>query len=97
MFVAVCRLDIHIAMASSLKDKRAVVQSAVTRVRSRFPISVAEVGSVGNLSVAVLGLAAVSNEAGHCRHVLEEAVRFIERLRLDAEVGDVEYDVLVAL
>lgn len=97
MFVAVCRLELNIAMATSLKDKRAVVQSAVSRVRRKFPIAVAEVESAGRLDLAVLGLAAVSNEAGHARHVVEEAARFIERLRLDADVGSVEYDVLIAL
>ena len=97
MFVAVCRLELHIAMASSLKDKRAVVQSTVSRVRAKFPVSIAEVEALSNLNVAVLGIAALSNEAGHALHVVEAVVRHVERLRLDAEVGHVDYETLVAL
>ncbi len=97
MFIAVCRLEIHIEAASSLKDKRSVVQSITVRLRNRFRVSVAEVEALEHRNLAILGLAAVSNDGGHARSVLEDAVRFLERTRLDADVGLVEFDVLSAL
>ena len=97
MFVAVCRLEIHIESASSLKDKRGVVQSLIHRVGNQFRVSIAEIEALEAHNLAVLGIATVSNDGGHARKMLEEAVRFIERTRLDAEVGQVEFDVLSAL
>ena len=46
------------------------------------------------LHVAVIGLAAVSNNAGHAREVIDAAIRFVERTRLDADIGAVEVDVV---
>ena len=95
MFVAVCRVELDIPGAESLKDKRQVLQSAVTRVRNRFAISIAEVEAQEQWNLAVLGLAAVSNEGGYARDLLERAVRFLEGARMDAEVTSVAYDVLI--
>jgi uncharacterized protein YlxP (DUF503 family) len=95
VFVAVCRVELDIPGAESLKDKRQVLQSAVTRVRNRFAISIAEVEAQEQWNLAVLGLAAVSNEGGYARDLLERAVRFLEGARMDAEVTSVAYDVLI--
>jgi uncharacterized protein YlxP (DUF503 family) len=97
VFVVVCRLEIHIEGASSLKNKRGVVQSIIRRVRNQFRVSIAEVDALEVHNLAVLGMAAVSNDGGHARGLLEEVVRFLERTRLDADVGLVEFDVLSAL
>lgn len=45
MYVAVCRLDLHIRSSQSLKEKRRVVRSVIERVRNKFGASVAEVAS----------------------------------------------------
>lgn len=96
MFVAVCRVDLHLPAAQSLKDKRSVVQSATSRMRQQFRLSIAEVDALDRHDLAVLGLAVVSREATHAREVLEEAVRYLERTRLDADVGAVEFEILSA-
>lgn len=96
-FVGVCRIELQLPGARSLKDKRAVVQSATMRLRRQFQVSVAEVEAQDVYRRAVLGLAAVSNQASHAQAVLEAAVRFIEDNRLDAEVSVVEMDVLPVL
>lgn len=97
MFVAVCRLEIHIEGANSLKDKRGVVQSIINRVRNQFRVSIAEVDAAEMHNLAVLGMAVVSNDGGHATGLLEDVVRYIERARLDADIGTVEFDVLSAL
>lgn len=96
MFVAVCRVDLHLPAAQSLKDKRSVVQSATARVRQQFRLSIAEVDALDRHDLAILGMAVVSREATHAREVLEEAVRYLERTRLDADVGAVEFEILSA-
>src|SRR5213076_2503551 len=44
MIVAVALFELHIEFAESLKDKRMVVKSLRDKLRSRFEMSVAEVG-----------------------------------------------------
>ncbi len=47
------------------------------RVRNQFNVSVAEVGGQDTWQVAVLGLAAVSEEGQEARRRLETAIDFI--------------------
>jgi uncharacterized protein len=96
MFVALCRVEVDIPGAFSLKDKRQVLQSIMSRVRNQFHISIAEVEAQETWNMAVLGLAVVSNQAGHAQEVLENVVRYLERARLDAEIGAVAFDVVQA-
>lgn len=95
MFVAVTRVELHIP-AASLKEKRAVVQSAIARIRNQFRVAIAEVDFQEQRNMAALGMATVSSDAGRAREVLEDAVRFLERTRLDADIGVVEFDVVAA-
>ncbi|MBM2811444.1 MAG: hypothetical protein HW416_2203 [Chloroflexi bacterium] len=94
MYVGACLVQIEIPGAESLKDKRAVLQSAMTRVRNQFHVSIAEVESQDRWTTGALGIAVVSNDAVHARAVLDRAVRFLERARLDASIGEVEFEIV---
>ena len=96
MFIAVARIEIHIPAAASLKDKRRVLQSVSRRLENEFRVSTAEIEAQEQWSLAVLGIAAVSGNAGHAREVIDAAIRYVDRSRLDAEIGAVDVDVLQA-
>jgi uncharacterized protein YlxP (DUF503 family) len=93
MYVGVCRVTLRLPGSASLKDKRQVIQSLSQRLRNNFGLAVAEVGENDLRQLALLGMTCVSNDARHARDILENAVRYIERARLDAEVLDTEMDV----
>jgi uncharacterized protein YlxP (DUF503 family) len=93
MFVGVLRLTFHIAHARSLKDKRRVVQKFRDRVRSRFDVSVAEVGAQDLHQRAVFGVAVVSGDAAVCDAVLEQVARAAESLG-DAVLTDRETELV---
>jgi uncharacterized protein YlxP (DUF503 family) len=57
-----------------LKDKRQVVLSIKDRLRNRLNVSIAEVDALDHRQLAVLGVAAVGNEAGHVRATLQQVV-----------------------
>jgi uncharacterized protein YlxP (DUF503 family) len=94
MYVAVCQMTLHIGMSASLKDKRQVVRSVLQRVRNRFEVAAAEVGTQESWQVATLGLSCVSGSAKHAQEVIERAARYVEESRPDVEVTDVQIDVL---
>jgi uncharacterized protein YlxP (DUF503 family) len=75
MYVGVLRLTFHVPHARSLKDKRSVVRKFRDRVRSRFDVSVAEVGAQDKLQLAVFGVSVVSGDASVCDSVLEQVAR----------------------
>lgn len=80
--------------SGSLKDKRQVVRSVSQRIRNKYQVAVAEVADNDAWQVASIGVACVANTARHCEEVLAEIVAFVERSRLDAEVTDVETEVI---
>jgi uncharacterized protein YlxP (DUF503 family) len=78
MFVGVLRLTFHVPHARSLKDKRRVILKFRDRVRSRFDVSIAEVGAQQKLQRAVFGVSVVSGDAAVCDSVLAQVARVAE-------------------
>jgi uncharacterized protein len=75
MVVGVLRLTLYIHGAASLKDKRQVLRKVVDRLRSRFNVSVAEVGDNDVWQRAVVGVCAVANDHRFINEVLDKCVR----------------------
>lgn len=80
--------------SGSLKDKRQIVRSLSQRIRNKFGAAVAEVADNEAWQLATIGVAVVSNSAHHCEQMLQEIVGYIESSRLDAELLDIETDVI---
>ena len=94
MHVGIARLELHMAENSSLKDKRMVVKSVTQRVRNRFNVAVAEVDTQDVWEVATLGIVCVSDDPRHSNEMLSKVLAFIESERLDAEVCDVQMELM---
>jgi len=78
----------------SLKDKRQVIRSLMQRIRNTYHAAVAEVADNDAWQTATIGVAVVSNSAQHCDQMLREIIAYAEESRLDAEVKDVEMEVI---
>ena len=96
MHVGIARVELHMPENSSLKAKRMVVKSVAQRVRNRFNVAVAEVDTQDVWGVATLGIVCISDDRRHSNEMLSKVLAFIESERLDAEVGDVQME-LIAL
>ena len=94
MHVGIARLELLIPENGSLKDKRMVVRSVAQRVRNRFNVAVAEVDTQDIWEVATLGIVCVSDDPRHSNEMLSKVLAFIESERLDAEVGDVQMELI---
>ena len=94
MNVAACVVTLHLFDTYSLKEKRSLVQSMMTRLRGRYNVSLAEVESQESLSLAVLGISCVNTAAAHAQQTIDSAVRFIDSQIVGrAEVVDVQTEV----
>lgn len=92
MIVGSLRVRLLVRESRSLKDKRQVIKSIKDRLRNSFNVSVAEVEAQDHRQLAVLGVAMVSNEAGHVRAALEEIVSALRKHPV-AELLDHEIEV----
>lgn len=94
MIIGSCQIVLHVPAAQSLKDKRQVVKSLLTRVQNQFNVSIAEVDSHERWQHAVLGVACVSTSQQHAHRQLEAVVRFIEHQRPDIPLVTYEIEML---
>lgn len=78
MVIGTLRTDLLIRESGSLKARRRVVNSLKDRIRSRFNVSVADVGDQTLWQRAVLVVAVVSNDGRFANEVLSKVVRLIE-------------------
>lgn len=94
MNAGILRFTLRLPESGSLKDKRQVVRSTAQRIRNKFQVSVAEVGDNDAWQIATLGVACVTNTHRHCEEMLDEIVAYVRESRLDAEVIDVESEIV---
>ena len=86
MNVGVCRITLRLPENQSLKGKRRVIGSLMSRIRNKFNISIAEVGDNDSWQIASLGITCASNDAAHADRMLSSVVEFIVRSRDDVEI-----------
>ncbi|WP_026152233.1 DUF503 domain-containing protein [Actinopolyspora halophila] len=77
MYVGALELDVLLGDVHSLKQKRATVRPLVSELRRRFEVAVAEVGGRDLYRRTVIGVSAVSGEAGQVREILEACERTV--------------------
>jgi uncharacterized protein len=77
-----------------LKEKRTIVKSVVERLRVRYNASVAEVDDLDSPALATIAAACVSNDGAHADAQIQEIARAIEDWRLDAEVLDIQTELI---
>jgi uncharacterized protein YlxP (DUF503 family) len=85
MIVGVAVVEVHVHDSQSLKAKRGVVRSILGRLRSRFNVSVGEVGGQGTWQRATIGMSMTGSDEVSLRRALTKAIEFVEETHL-AEV-----------
>ena len=93
MTVGILTLRLVIRQATSLKDKRRVVQSVLERVRQRFNVCAIESGTRDARQQATLCFAALGDDRRRVESTLTQIVNAI-RLRQDAELVDFDIQTL---
>jgi uncharacterized protein len=85
MVIAYAVFDLHLPGCRGLKEKRMIVKSLKTRIRSDFQVSAAEVADQDLLQRARLGVAVVGGEQPPLDALLQHVLRFVEE-NLDGEI-----------
>ncbi len=78
MTIGVLQIELEIADAMSLKDKRRVILSLKDRIRHGRNVSIAEVGALDEHRRAILGVAMVSNDLRYVQGELDQLMDFVK-------------------
>jgi uncharacterized protein YlxP (DUF503 family) len=77
MHIGVLQLELSVADAMSLKDKRRIVLSLKDRISHGNNVSIAEVGALDEHRRSILGVAMVANDARYVEGALSKLVDFV--------------------
>ena len=90
MIVGCMDMTLNIPAAQSLKDKRRVIKSLITRIRNKHNVSVAEVGDNDKWQMCRLGISVVSNKSDHAHSCLTAVANMVES---EYTVNVVDYEI----
>ena len=78
MVIVILNARLNLPQVRSLKEKRRIIKSLITRLRNDFNISIAEVAENDTHRHAVIGAAIVSNDRAFGDQVIAKVVNRIE-------------------
>ncbi len=93
MYIGSCRLTFYLRDNDSLKGKRKVSRSLITRLQQKFNFAVAEIDGIDQHQRLVIGMACVSKDANYASEMIDNALDYVESRSFDAELVRVERDV----
>ncbi len=93
MYVAVMQVELELPGATTLKERRNLLNSLKNRVQNRFKVSVAEVGPVSQYTAGTLGVALVTSDPRLARERAEKILRYMENAP-DTRVTDHQTEVI---
>ena len=89
MFVEANIITIRIFDSFSLKDKRSVIKSIITKTHNKFNVSISEVEDHDILNQSTLGVAIVSNSNKLNKQIFNNIIKFIEE-NYEVEIVSIE-------
>lgn len=78
MIVGICNFKIQIFESNSLKEKRQIIKSLMGRLKSRFNISIAEVGLNDSWKTSEIAFSLVTNNSNHAQEIISKIMNFID-------------------
>jgi uncharacterized protein YlxP (DUF503 family) len=80
MAVGLLTLELHLAEAQSLKDKRQVLRRLKDRLRASFNVAVAELDFEDTWQRSIVGVVTLSNEEQHVEESLQKVLAEADRI-----------------
>ena len=79
MIIGILKLDVYIPTSSSLKDKRRITKSLITRLRNNFNISISEIDYQDLWQRTLLGVGMVANGNIRIHQSFSKIINFVEK------------------
>ncbi len=93
MIIGSCKVYLNLPYSHSLKEKRMVVKSVISRVGNKFNASIAEVEDQDLHQSIVIGLAVVTTSSSHANSMIQQIINFIEG-NCEADIIDTDIEII---
>lgn len=78
MFIGVLELELRLFEVYSLKEKRSILKSLLTRLKNKFNVTVCESSYNDYHQKTEIGIVTVSNDIRHIDSMLEAIIDFVD-------------------
>ncbi len=93
MVVGTLKIELHLHDNRSLKGKRKIVRSMVDKVKHKFNVAIAEIGSNDKWQKIELGVSTVGNDRRHLDASLTNILAFLDSMYL-AEIVNSRIEII---
>jgi uncharacterized protein YlxP (DUF503 family) len=94
IIIGLCTIEFELPGVMSLKDKRSILKSLLTRLHRQFNISAAEVDFHDVLNASVIAFTAVTTDTRHANQMISTILNWIEKNYPDALIVNQEIEIL---
>jgi uncharacterized protein YlxP (DUF503 family) len=92
--IGLCSLELHLSESTSLKAKRSIVKSLLTRLHRTFNVSAAEIDHNDYHQSAAIAIVFVSNSSKLAQQVLTKAISWLETNYPDAIIINQQFEII---
>lgn len=92
MIIGVATVKLYAPWVHSLKEKRMVVKSVVSKVQNRFNVSISEIEAQDIHQTIILGVACVADTVKMADSVINTVITFIED-HTEAEILEIQREI----
>jgi len=82
MVIGLLQMELYLPSVHSLKNKRQILKSIITRTRNKFNVSISETGNNDIWQRASISACIVTNDSKYASRVIEKVVAEIEKTGL---------------
>ncbi|ACA55482.1 DUF503 domain-containing protein [Clostridium botulinum] len=93
MIIGKAKIHLYANWVHSLKEKRMIVKSVISKTKNKFNVSIAEVEMQDVHQSIVIGIACVSNSTKQADSIIQNVVNYIEG-NTEAIVSNIETEII---
>lgn len=94
IIIGLCTVEFELPGAETLKDKRSILKSMLTRLHHKFNISSAEIDLQNVVNASVIAFTTVTTDTRHANQVISTILNWIETNYPDALIVNQEIEIL---
>ncbi|EJP6472906.1 DUF503 domain-containing protein [Clostridium botulinum] len=93
MIIGTAKIYLYANWVHSLKEKRMIVKSVISKTKNKFNVSIAEVEMQDIHQNIVIGIACISNSSKQADSIIQNVVNYIEG-NTEAIVSKIETEII---
>lgn len=94
IIIGLCTVEFELPGVHSLKDKRSILKSLLTRMHNQFNVSTAEIDFQDALNASVIAFTTVTTDTRHVNQMISTILNWIEKNYPDALIVNQEIEIL---